>query len=261
MRGAALAASGLALLAACATPPPASEPEARAAYEAAGDPLEPTNRALYGLSTSVDNAVLKPVARTYGNVVPFAVRTRITDFFRNLGTPRGFVDFVLAGKPRLAGTDFMRFLINSTLGVGGLFDVAADFGYAPHESDLGLTLGSWGVPTGPYLFVPLFGPSDARDGASTVADIAPTPLTFVPGGTALTVTKYSFTAVDAVNTRERALPTTDEIERSSLDPYAAARSLYQQKRQSAVTALGRDNRASVPVWFAAPRPAEAPGSE
>jgi len=261
MRPGPLLASAIALLSACATKPPASEPEARAAFESADDPIEPANRALYGVSTRVDNAVVKPVARTYGDVVPASIRLHVTYFFRNLGAPRDFVNFVLVGRPRLAGTALMRFLIDSTLGVGGVFDVASAFGYRRHATDLGLTLGFWDVPMGPYLYIPLLGPSDVRDAASAVGDVAPGPLTFVPGGTALTVTKYSFSSVDAVDTRERALPTTDEIERTALDPYATARSLYQQNRQSAIEALRRANRGTVPVWFPAPRRAPTPGPD
>jgi phospholipid-binding lipoprotein MlaA len=193
-----------ALLAACATPPPADKPEVRAAYESAGDPLEPTNRVLCGASKSLDSAVLKPIVRTYGDAVPAVLRIHVTSFFWNLGAPEDFINFVLAGKPRLTGAAVMRLLINTTLGAGGRFDVAADFGYRRQADDLGLALGVWGVPPGPYVYVPLLGPSDVRDMASTLGEIAPGPLTFIPGGTALVAAKYGLAGLDAVDTRQRA---------------------------------------------------------
>jgi phospholipid-binding lipoprotein MlaA len=242
----------LPLLAACATPPPPSEPEARAAYESASDPFEPTNYQLYDISTAVDNAALKPIAKTYGNIVPAPLRMHVSDFFANLEAPGEFVNFVLETKSSLAGTALMRFLVNSTLGLGGMFDVASRFGYCRRTTDFGLTLGLWGVPPGPYLFVPFVGPSDFRDALSTTGEIVSGGLTFIPGDAAVLATTYSVSALGSVDSRQRALRVTDEIERTALDRYATTRSLYQQRRQSDLAALRRNDEATVPVWFASP---------
>ena len=248
---AAASLSPVLLLGACATPPPADDAEALAEYRQNNDPLEPTNRVLYRVNDAIDTAVLQPVARGYRAVVPGAVRRPIHNVLRNTISPVRFVNGVLQGKPRRAGDALMRFLINTTVGVGGLFDVATDWGYPAHETDFGTTLALWGIPEGPFLFLPVLGPSNPRDAAGLAGTVALDPLTWVTfgGSTALGATRYGLGAVDL---RERALDPIDEVKRTALDPYATFRSLYRQNRQSEIDRVRADEERTIPAWF--PRP-------
>ena len=143
----------------CATPPPASDPDAVADFKETNDPLEPTNRVLYAINNGLDTVILRPVALAYRNVVPEPVRTGIHNVLSNLGTPVQLGNDILEAKPRRAGDTTMRFLINTTIGVVGIFDVAKELGYPNHDNDFGMTLALWGVPEGPFLFLPVLGPS------------------------------------------------------------------------------------------------------
>ena len=147
----------------CATRPPASDPDAVADFEQTNDPLEPTNRVFFAINNGLDTVILKPAAQAYAYVVPDPVRNGIHNFLSNLGTPVQLGNDMLEGKPRRAGDTTMRFLINTTVGVFGIFDVAKGWGYPDHDADFGMTLASWGVPEGPFLFLPVLGPSDPRD--------------------------------------------------------------------------------------------------
>ena len=142
----------------------------------------------------------------------------------------------------------MRFLINSTAGVAGLFDVASGVGYPRHSTDLGVTLALWGVGSGPYLFLPLLGPSNVRDGTGYAGDLVFDPLTWATfgGSTAVETTQF---AVGAVDTRERLIDPVDDVKRTALDPYATFRSVYGQNRQSTIDQTRNDNQATVPAWF------------
>ena len=147
----------------CATPPNNAQPEAAEA-EDFNDPFEDTNRAIFDFNQMVDRHVLVPVAEAYRTVLPEPVRDSLRDFLRNLRAPLIFANNALQGDFEHAGQTFARFTLNSTLGVGGLIDVAGRWGQLPyHEQDLGVTFGVWGIPEGPYLVVPVLGPSDPRD--------------------------------------------------------------------------------------------------
>jgi len=242
-----LAASVLALGACAATPPPGDQ-AALQEYRENNDPLEPTNRVFYAINNGIDTVLFRPAAQAYRFIVPAMQRRHIHNLLTNMSSPVTFTDDVLAAKPRRAGTTLMRFLINTTAGLGGLFDVATDLGYPEHDSDFGITLSLWGVGEGPFLFLPILGPSNPRDFAGFAGDIVLDPLTWAsfPGSQTLGLSRYGLSAVDQ---RERYLDTTDNIKKTALDPYATFRSLYRQNRQSTIDKARNDNQATVPAWF------------
>lgn len=235
-------------LGACATKPAADDQLAMAEYDEANDPLEPTNRFFYKINDGVDTYVLRPVAVAYRTVVPGAVRRPIHNVLSNISSPVIFANDVLETKPQRAGTTMMRFLINTTAGVAGLFDVATDLGYPAHDADFGETLALWGVGDGTFLFLPVLGPSNPRDVAGFAGNIALDPLTWASFGGSATLgySRYGLTAVD---TRERNIETIDSIKKTALDPYATFRSLYRQNRAAAIETTRSDNQATVPAWF------------
>jgi phospholipid-binding lipoprotein MlaA len=247
------------LLSGCATRPPASDPDAVADYEQTNDPLEPTNRVFYAVNNGLDTVILRPAALAYRYVVPVPIRDGVHNVLSNIGSPVQLANDILEAKPRHAGDTTMRFLINTTVGVLGIFDVATKWGYPNHDSDFGMTMALWGVPEGPFLFLPILGPSDPRDAAGFGADIALDPFTWVgtgpnkPGWTAF---KWSRQGLNAIDQRERVLDPIDQIKKTALDPYATFRSLYRQHRRAQIEDLRIDNRATVPAWF--PQPVSAP---
>ena len=235
-------------LGACATTPAPGDQMALADYNDANDPLEPTNRFFYKVNDGLDTYALRPAAVAYRAVVPGAVRQPIHNLLSNMASPVIFANDVFQAKSQRAGTTMMRFLINSTAGVGGLFDVASGLGYKEHDADFGQTLALWGVGGDPFLFLPVLGPSNPRDAGGFGADIALDPLTWASfgGSSALGYSRYGLTAVD---TRERALDTIDSIKKTALDPYATFRSLYRQNRAAEIAKIRDDNAATVPAWF------------
>ena len=237
-----------ALLGACAQRPPASDPEALSEYKQTNDPLEPTNRVFYSINNGLDTAILAPVARGYRYVVPGFARDGIHNLLANVSSPIVLANNVMEAKPRRAGDTFMRFLLNTSLGVGGLFDVAKDFGYPAEDADFGITLALWGVPEGPFLFLPVLGPSDPRDVAGFGGDIALDPFTWATFGGVKTL-NYADYGLGAVDARERLLGTFSQIKRTALDPYATFRSLYRQHRNGQIEAVRDDKGATVPAWF------------
>jgi phospholipid-binding lipoprotein MlaA len=246
-------------LAGCATRPPDSDPDALADYEQTNDPLEPTNRVFYAINNGLDTVILRPAALAYRYVVPGLVRDGVHHVLANIGSPVQLANDVLEAKPRRAGETTMRFLINTTVGVLGIFDVATKWGYPDHDADFGITLALWGVPEGPFLFLPVLGPSDPRDAAGFGANILIDPFTWIgtgpnhPGWTAFTWSRFGLNAVDA---RERVLDSLDQIKKTALDPYATFRSLYRQHRHAQIEDARNDNRATVPIWFPQPAPAQ-----
>jgi phospholipid-binding lipoprotein MlaA len=237
------------LVAGCATKPPASDPDAVAEYQEANDPLEPTNRVFYEINNGLDTVILRPAAQAYRFLVPQPVRLSVHNLISNLSTPVLLGNDMLQGKPRRAGDTAMRFVINTTAGVLGLFDVAADWGYPAHDAGFGTTLALWGLPEGPFLFLPVLGPSNPRDAVGFGTDIVMDPFTWVGQGAAVVAVSWTRTAMSAVDTRERVLDPVDSVKKTALDPYATFRSLYRQHRESEIAAVRNDNRATVPVWF------------
>jgi phospholipid-binding lipoprotein MlaA len=167
----------------------------------------------------------------------------------NLGTPVQLSNDMLDGKPRRAGDTTMRFLINTTVGVFGLFDVAKGWGYPSHDADFGMTLAKWGTPPGPYLYLPFLGPNDPRDVLGFGVDIAADPFTWVGKGAAVADLGYARWGLGVLDERARLLDTISSIKKTALDPYATFRSLYRQHRESQIEEMENDNRATVPVWY------------
>jgi phospholipid-binding lipoprotein MlaA len=251
--GLALAAGGLAL-AGCATRPPASDADAVQEYEQTNDPLEPTNRFFYRVNDSLDRYTLKPLAQGYVFVVPMPVRTGVHNVLANLSSPVLFADDVSQANSRHAGDTFMRFVINSTAGVAGVFDVAKGFGYPAHETNFGVTLALWGVPAGPYLYLPFLGPSSPRAVLGRGADTALDPFTWVPRGYGLLTLNWARYGVGVVDTRAAYLSDIDHVKASALDPYATFRSLYRQNVNSQVEAAKQAQKMTPPAWSAQPAP-------
>jgi phospholipid-binding lipoprotein MlaA len=244
-------------MAACATRPPASDPAALAEYEETNDPLEPTNRVFYVINNGIDTVLLRPVAQAYRFVFPQPVRNGVHNLLANLSTPVLLGNDILDAKPRRAGDTTMRFLINTTVGVVGVFDVAKDWGYPAHDASFGTTLALWGLPEGPFLFLPVLGPSNPRDAVVIGVDTAMDPFTWVGQGAAVVALNWSRYAVSAVDQRERVLDAVDQIKKTALDPYATFRSLYRQHRASEIEETRNDTRTTIPVWFPRPTPAAA----
>jgi phospholipid-binding lipoprotein MlaA len=236
-------------LAACATKPPASDPDAVADYEQTNDPLEPTNRFFYSVNDKLDTYALKPVAQGYVYITPLPVRTGVHNVLSNLSSPVLLANDVAEAKPRRAGDTFMRFLINSTAGVAGIFDVAKGLGYPGHDAGGDVTLGLWGVPSGPFLYLPLLGPSSPRGVVGYGIDIAVDPFTYVPHGYGLETMNWARYGLGIIDTRAALLTDLDKVKSSALDPYATFRSLYRQHAQSEIDAARADDRSTTPDWY------------
>src|ERR1700738_2769571 len=247
-------------LAGCATP--SNNPQAEAAEaEDFNDPLEDTNRKIFDFNQVVDRNVLVPVAKAYRTVLPDPVRDSLRDFLRNLREPLIFANDALQGEFERAGQTFARFTLNSTLGVGGLIDVAGRWGELPyHEDDLGLTFGVWGIPEGPYLVVPVLGPATPRDLGGQVAEGFGDPFNRLVTGNPYTLYWIPFVrgGVAGIDQRSRYIETLADIERTSLDYYATIRSLYRQRRAALIrhekeqnlpppASFARNGRPAVPV--------------
>ena len=230
-------------LTACATRPPASDPEALAEYHAANDPLEPANRRVYEANEWLDRKLARPVAVEYRTRIPRPVRTGIRNLLNNLRSPIILANDMLQGQSRRAGDTLGRFVLNSTVGVAGIFDVAEDwFGVPRHTEDFGQTLASWGVGEGPYLVLPVLGPSNPRDLAGSGVDGAAGVATFLGSGAAVDAFRITRGGLSLVDTREALIDPIDDMRRSSLDPYVTYRSAYRQRRQADI-----ENRLGPPV--------------
>lgn len=201
----------------------------QAQTESPVDPLEPMNRAVFGFNEALDRAVLKPLAQVYVDVVPETPRRLFRNFVSNLLEPWSAVNNLLQGKPVAAASDLARFAFN-TLTSLGLDDPAAELGLARSNEDLGQTLGVWGVGAGPYLVLPILGPSSLRDGIGRIGDIGFDPSRRISDGREFA----ALTAVRLVEQRATLLPMERLIEGAALDRYSFIRNAYLQRRLNQV---------------------------
>lgn len=204
------------------------------AEEGFNDPYEDTNRGIFGFNKAVDDAVLVPVAKTYRTVVPPPMRQSLHDFMQNLNSPVIFMNDMLQGQLGLAGNTLARLAINTTAGVGGMFDVAKLIGIPYHSNDLGVTLAVWGFVEGPYIIVPVMGPSNPRDLIGQVGDGFADPGNYFAGQHHLYYAVLARTAASGIDARSRNIETLADIEKTALDNYATIRSLYRQRRQAQI---------------------------
>ena len=229
----ALVAIALAL-GACASKPPADDLEARRYYQEINDPLEPMNRQILKFNRGFEKVVLTPVAKTYRAVLPAPARKGVYNVLHNLKSPVIFGNDVMQGEGKRAGNTLLRFVVNSTLGIGGLFDVATRMGIESHDEDFGQTLAVHGIGEGFYLVLPIFGPSSPRDGIGLAVDILIDPIFWILRSENLNYVNYIRTGVEGVDIYARNLDQIEELKRSSLDYYAALRSTYRQNRRSEI---------------------------
>jgi len=219
-------------LGACATPP--EDPVARAEYEALNDPLEPANRVMWDINMGADRYVLKPVAKQYRAMLPPGPRNGIRNVLNNLESPLIFANDLLQGEIDRAGITLVRFIFNSTIGLGGLFDVTKNEGYPRHTEDFGQTLAVWGAPEGPYLVLPLLGPRSLRHGVGTAVEWIADPVDYLLDDIAGQWAVYTRTGLDIVDARARSIESFEAIEKSSIDLYATVRSAYRQRREQEI---------------------------
>jgi phospholipid-binding lipoprotein MlaA len=196
------------------------------------DPLEKVNRAVFAFNDAADKAVLTPVAKGYRAVLPGFLRTGISNFFSNLEDVWVSVNDLLQGKFQQGAEDATRVIFNSTFGIGGLFDFASDNGLAKHNEDFGQTLGVWGITSGPYLVLPLFGPSTFRDGLGLLVDgRADLVYRLVDEDVPLRNTLY---ATRAVGNRASLLDASSVLDQAALDRYAFVRDAWLQRRRNLI---------------------------
>jgi phospholipid-binding lipoprotein MlaA len=207
----------------CASLPPGEKRDPR-------DPWERMNRATYKFNDGFDRAIAKPVAKAYVKVTPHVVQTGVSNFVDNLSYPVTIVNDLLQGKIKQTCQDTGRLLVNTTIGIGGLFDPASRMGLDKNDEDFGQTLGKWGVHPGPYLVIPFLGFSDVRDGLGRVPDIYSNPTHYINNSTV----SWSLWGLQALDTRARLLNAGDVLNKT-FDPYAFSRNAYLQRRQYLVT--------------------------
>lgn len=190
------------------------------------DPFEPFNRGVTRFNDGLDEALVKPVAQAYQDVLPSPVRTGVNNFFANLSDVWSFVNNVLQLKPQAAAESWMRFNVNTVFGLGGVLDWATEMGIQRHREDFGKTLGHWGVASGPYLVLPVLGPSTVRDAAALVVD--------AKGDLVMQVdnvsSRNSLYVLRAVDIRARLLRVGEVLDQAALDKYSFTRDAYLQRR-------------------------------
>ncbi len=212
------------------------------------DPFEEFNRAVFGFNEAFDAIVFLPLARLYRAIFPKPIRDSFRNFMRNLNAPFVLANDILQGEGERAGITLNRFLINTTLGIGGLLDVAKEMGVPYHEEDFGQTLGVWGVEAGAYLVLPILGPSTVRDGLAKVGDVFLNPLNYAGTigndekkaiiGDSLSMADllYGMRLLEGIDTRERLIEPLEILKKDplTLDYYTLIRSVFLQKREKDV---------------------------
>lgn len=190
------------------------------------DPIEPLNRVFYDFNEGLDKHLIKPIAEGYVKITPEPIRISVTNFFDNLAYLNVVLNSFLQGKFEQGFSDTARFLVNSTLGIGGVFDVATSAGLERHNEDLGQTLATWGVGRGTYLYLPIQGPDTARNLPNTATKLALNPLTYISGAIL-----FPITALNVINIRANLLDATNIRDEAAVDPYSFTREAYLQQRE------------------------------
>ncbi len=191
------------------------------------DPLEPWNRQMYAVHQVIDGNFIKPVAEAYVKVVPEVIRTGVSNFSGNIDDLFTGINNVLEGNGQQAGDDFGRVLLNSTFGLLGVMDLGSMMGIHKDHKDFGITFGKWGVPPGPYLFIPLFGPTTVRDGTGTLVRLFIGPVGYIPD----VPLRNSIYGVGYVDLRADALGAESVLDTAALDRYRFLRNAYLKNRQ------------------------------
>lgn len=190
------------------------------------DPFESFNRSVFRFNDAVDEAVLRPVATVYRNNLPLMVRTGVNNFFGNLGDVWNFANSVLQFRLQASADNFMRVNVNTFFGLGGLLDIATEAGIDRHNEDFGQTLGRWGVPSGPYLVIPLLGPSTVRDASALPIDRFGDPLLYLDNG----LVQGSLYVTRVIDARSNFLRAGQLLDDAALDKYSFTRDAYLQRR-------------------------------
>jgi phospholipid-binding lipoprotein MlaA len=197
---------------------------------APGDPLEPINRGIYSFNNTFDHYLLKPIAKGYDAVVPGPVKTGVSNVFQNVADAQSVVSDALQLKGQKLGDDLGRVMLNSTIGIGGIFDLATPMGIERGNEDVGQVLGYWGLGAGPYLVIPFLGPSSVRDAVGRYADSQINPVSFVSS----VPVRNSLTGLGVIDARVGVFPAEALMNQAALDRYTFLRSAYLQRRQSLV---------------------------
>lgn len=200
-----------------------------------GDPLEPINRGIFSFNNTFDHYLLKPIAKGYDAVVPTPVKTGVSNVFQNMSDVQSIVGGALQGKASKVGDDMGRVLLNTTIGIGGIFDLATPLGIERGNEDVGQALGYWGIGAGPYLVLPFLGPSNVRDLAGRAVDSQSDPLGYVSS----VPVRNSLTGLRVIDTRVGLFPVEALANQAALDRYTFTRSAYTQRRESLI----RDGKA------------------
>jgi phospholipid-binding lipoprotein MlaA len=212
------------------------------------DPLEPLNRGIFAFNNAVDYVIIGPLAKIYDTIFPGFVKNSVQSFMRNLKAPLIVANSLLQGDVGNAGVATARFIINTTVGIGGLVDVASKQGLAYRPEDLGQTLAVWGLGDGMYIVLPIIGPSSLRDTAGLVGDSLADPVRIYANDTDNMWIYYSRAALEGIDTRNRMDKGIRDLRRNSLDYYAAVRSAYAQKRQSLIRNENPDSPLAIPEY-------------
>lgn len=226
------------ILVGCASIPAGVEPSPN-------DPWEPFNRSVFEFNEGLDAYLLKPVVAGYRFVLPEFVREGIYNFFSNYNDIYTALYNLLQGKPDYAFNDLMRVVVNTTMGLGGLLDIATPGGLEKHKEDWGQTLGVWGVPSGPYVVLPFFGPSNVRDTFGTVADLESDYLFRLLPNVAL---RNSLTGLRVVNARNTYYEAGDLLDGAAIDKYSFMRDAYIQRRAYQINEGREDEEPMMPVY-------------
>lgn len=233
-------------LAACAGTP--SGDAASASSTRDNDPLETYNRAMFQVNDAIDAALIRPVAWTYKTVVPGHFQYQIDSFLNNLSAPVVLANDIMQGNPDQAFNTFMRFLLNSTFGLAGINDFAAEAGFPRHDEDFGQTMAVWGVDEGPYLVLPILGPSNPRDAIGMVVDSFLDPFTYWANANSAEAFPWARRAAEGVNARAKLIPHYNNLKEESVDFYATVRSAYRQSRAAAIDNVENGNGDILPRY-------------